>query len=225
MKSFAKTRFFTSLYKTKITVFFFNEREIEKEKNYDSYQGCFAVYDHTNRESFEGIEEWFGIMRKLNGNIPMFLVANKCDLKTEGGVSEEEAMKLAKDNKAEFFEVSGEKGTNINLMLETMVTKAVENQIERYHYYSKGKEYYLGLLEKDTEKNSKSIERVEREERVNNDNVLMEMEDFENEEDFQEAPKTKNTEENSEDSKKNFTIKDQENNFGKEGRNDGYYCY
>ena len=101
----------------------------------------------------------------------MFLVANKCDIKTEGGISREEAMKLAEDKNAEFYEVSAKEGINIEKMLETMVGKAIETK-------------YIPFLSKNKKEapKTKSIESD-----VYNDNVLMEKEDYENEKNFQKA--------------------------------------
>jgi len=66
------------------------------------YQGCkgfLAVYDVSNKDSFQKIEKWVEDCNKLSGPLlpdnAKFLVGNKIDKKEERQVSSEEALKFA----------------------------------------------------------------------------------------------------------------------------------
>ncbi len=74
---------------------------------YRSSAGALLVYDVTNRESFENIENWLDEAR-VNGNPEMVLclVANKCDLEEKREVSKEDGENLAKENKLLYVETS-----------------------------------------------------------------------------------------------------------------------
>ena len=82
--------------------------------------GCFFVYDITNRDSFEKINEWFDRIHKEVGDIPIILVGNKSDLEEERQVSTEEGMNLAKEKNVKYFETSAKDNININAIFKAM---------------------------------------------------------------------------------------------------------
>ena len=42
-------------------------------------QGIIVMYDITNQDSFDHVENWIKYIKNVNDNIPIILVANKCD--------------------------------------------------------------------------------------------------------------------------------------------------
>ena len=90
----------------------------------DSYVVC-LVYDITNKESFEEIQEvWYPDLQKNGEKYQIIgVVGNKCDLFEEEAVPEEEARKFAEEIGGVFNLVSAKKGDNINLLFQTLVAK------------------------------------------------------------------------------------------------------
>ena len=71
-------------------------------------QGCFAVYDVTNRKSLMLLWNWIEKALQRYGDMPIILIGNKNDIikKRPRQVSKEEGESLAKKLGVEFFEVS-----------------------------------------------------------------------------------------------------------------------
>jgi len=58
--------------------------------------GIIFVYDVTNEASFRNIEEWVrNVEKHAAPNVNKILIGNKCDLKSQRRVTEEEGKKLA----------------------------------------------------------------------------------------------------------------------------------
>ena len=82
-------------------------------------------YDITDRKSFEGIENWYQDIRKY-GNIPVILIACKCDLEKERAISKEEAEKYANKKNISYIETSSKHNININEAIEKIANEAYE---------------------------------------------------------------------------------------------------
>lgn len=81
------------------------------------------MYDITNSNSFTEIDEWIHISKeKMESYAKFALVGNKCDLKEDRKVKEEEGKEYAEKNKLSIFqEISTFTGQNINLLFEKIV--------------------------------------------------------------------------------------------------------
>ena len=83
------------------------------------------VYDVTQVETFHNIPNWLRkISSKVNENVQINLVANKCDMKDKRQVPKEKAEAFAQDLAIPFFEVSAKSKTNNNI--ERAFTKMAE---------------------------------------------------------------------------------------------------
>ena len=67
-------------------------------------QGIILMYDITNQESFEHIETWINTIKNINDNIPIILVANKCDNEEERIISFKEGEEVATKHNMIFIE-------------------------------------------------------------------------------------------------------------------------
>lgn len=85
--------------------------------------GIILLYDITDIDSFEHLDNWFKVIKEVNENANVILVANKCDLDDKRLVSEEEGNKVAKENNISFVEASAKENINIT---ETFVKIAEE---------------------------------------------------------------------------------------------------
>ena len=90
-------------------------------------QGIIIVYDITNKQSFLNIPNWIKLIKEENDNIPYTLVGNKCDLKRERVVQEEEGEKFSQDNNIDFLETSAKQDINIMECINNFVKKIVNS--------------------------------------------------------------------------------------------------
>ena len=76
--------------------------------------GAILVFDVTNRQSFEDLTNWHNDLTQLaQPNAFIVLVCNKCDLKDERQITEEEADAFAQRHNLIRIETSAKDGTNI----------------------------------------------------------------------------------------------------------------
>ena len=91
-------------------------------------QGIILMYDITNLDSFEHIENWVKYIQNVNDNIPIILVANKCDLYDDRIVSQKEGKDLAIKYNFTFVETSGKNDINVKTtfvkICEEIIAKA-----------------------------------------------------------------------------------------------------
>lgn len=81
------------------------------------------MYDITDSNSFTDLDEWLHTSKeKMESYAKFALVGNKCDLKEDRKVNEEEGKEYAEKNKISIFqEISTFSGQNINLLFEKIV--------------------------------------------------------------------------------------------------------
>jgi len=90
---------------------------------------AFFLYDITNRLSLDHLPDWTQIIREHTGDIPIFLVGTKLELKEFRAVSRDEGILAAKKfNLSGFIEVSARTGENVERLFEVMT----EILLERY---------------------------------------------------------------------------------------------
>ncbi|XP_015270037.1 PREDICTED: ras-related protein Rab-10-like [Gekko japonicus] len=76
--------------------------------------GFVLVYDITNTESFQGIANWMkAIYEKVDENVEVILLGNKCDKEAERAVPKHRGEKLAWEYGIPFFETSAKNNINI----------------------------------------------------------------------------------------------------------------
>lgn len=94
-----------------------------------SADGLFLMYDITNIKTFDEINTWIKSIRNVKeDNFPIVLIGNKCDLKENRIVDNEEGQKLAQDNGFPFLETSCKEGTNIEKAVKILVSKILEKK-------------------------------------------------------------------------------------------------
>lgn len=101
---------------------------------YKEAVGAIIVFDVTRVSTFEAVTKWkFDIDQKVklaNGDdIPVVLLANKCDLAKEGLVKNSTQMEKFCEEKgfAGWFETSAKENLNIDKACRFLVTKILEN--------------------------------------------------------------------------------------------------
>ena len=90
-------------------------------------QGIIILYDITNKKSFLSIQNWINLIKEVNNEMPYVIAGNKCDLKNEREVEEEEAIKFSRDNNIEFMETSAKLDINIVECINKFVQNIVNS--------------------------------------------------------------------------------------------------
>ena len=86
---------------------------------------CYAIND---KASFKGINSWINDLKEnADPSVIIFIVANKCDLEEQREVEAEEALDLANQINAQFYEVSAKTGQNIDTLFQDIVKVYLES--------------------------------------------------------------------------------------------------
>ena len=98
---------------------------------YKDASGGLLVFDVSNRETFEALENWLAEANSHGANDPVLVVsANKADC-SKRAVSEAEGRQWAASRGLAYFETSAKDGNNVTLMFEALlaaVSAAVEQK-------------------------------------------------------------------------------------------------
>ena len=95
---------------------------------YKGKDGILAVYDITNRQSFDDINFWLNEIEKIaNKNTVLLLVGNKCDLEDERKVSFQEGKDFADNNGMKFIETSAKTNQNVDEAFEILIDEVIKN--------------------------------------------------------------------------------------------------
>jgi len=94
---------------------------------YRGAHGIIMVYDVTNYESFEHVEEWLNeVNRHASESTLKLLVGNKADLQDDKKVETEEAKKFADNLNISFLETSAKNATNVEAAFLTMAKQLIQ---------------------------------------------------------------------------------------------------
>ncbi|XP_076235625.1 RAS oncogene family member Rab3 isoform X2 [Calliopsis andreniformis] len=98
---------------------------------YRGAMGFILVYDITNEESFNAVQDWVTQIKNYsNDNSQVILVGNKCDMKDERVISTERGKALADQLGVPFFETSAKENINIKTVFEVLVDCICEKMRE-----------------------------------------------------------------------------------------------
>ena len=101
---------------------------------YKSSVCALVVYDITNRESFNSVNEWIEECKIYSPKtITLVLVGNKFDLEDKREVQTQEGEDLAERNNMLFYETSALSGKNINKLFNDAV-KEIISKINKNYY-------------------------------------------------------------------------------------------
>jgi len=95
---------------------------------YRGGQGAILVYDVTNRDSFQKVDNWLNELEtySTNHDLIKMLVGNKCDMLDERVVSKEEGMKCARKHHMMFIEASAKTREGVACAFEELVEKIIQ---------------------------------------------------------------------------------------------------
>jgi Ras-related protein Rab-1A len=94
---------------------------------YRGAHGIIMVYDVTNYESFEHVEEWLNeVNRHASENTLKLLVGNKADLQEDKKVPTQDAQRFADKLEISFLETSAKNATNVEAAFLTMAKQLIQ---------------------------------------------------------------------------------------------------
>ena len=97
---------------------------------YRNAAGALAVFDMTNRKSFENIGNWIREFQDVAGeNTIIYIVANKSDLTEEIQVPFNEAKSFAFQQNFEIYQTSAKTGENIQKMFSDIAKRLYEKSV------------------------------------------------------------------------------------------------
>ncbi|XP_066840236.1 ras-related protein Rab-3A isoform X1 [Anser cygnoides] len=98
---------------------------------YRGAMGFILMYDITNEESFNAVQDWSTQIKTYSwDNAQVLLVGNKCDMEDERVVSAEKGRQLAEHLGFEFFEASAKDNINVKQTFERLVDIICEKMSE-----------------------------------------------------------------------------------------------
>ncbi|KAL6122560.1 hypothetical protein NUSPORA_00326 [Nucleospora cyclopteri] len=103
--------------------------------------GAFLVYDVTNKDSFKNANGMWLINLKnsCNSDIPIMLLGNKADLKSERQVKTEIARDSALSNNMGFYETSAQSGLNIDKAFDKFIQEIYQKEKKNFNFKNKRK--------------------------------------------------------------------------------------
>ncbi len=95
---------------------------------YKGAMAALAIFDLTNRESYDNLPKWFQEVADNCGAIPLMLIGNKSDL-PDRAVESSEAQGLAQQMGITYFEASAKSGQNINSLFHQLGTLLLQAKV------------------------------------------------------------------------------------------------
>ena len=95
---------------------------------YRGGNGVLVVYDITDRDSFENINNWLiEIEKNANKNVFKILIGNKCDLEEKRKITYQEGKDFADSNGMKFIETSAKAATKVQEAFEILTNDIIVN--------------------------------------------------------------------------------------------------
>lgn len=87
--------------------------------------GALIVFDVTNKHSFDHITDWVKCL-ETNGEIPIVVAGNKCDLDGKQELDMDEVMGVMSELGYEYYETSAKTGKSVEEAFQALIQKAVK---------------------------------------------------------------------------------------------------
>jgi len=132
--SFNKNKILSNGKKYKIIIYDTAGQERYRSLSLNSVRRCDGIilmYDLTRRNTFNSIKDWYNSIKEIVEDFNLILIGNKCDLKDQRVVSEEEGTKEAEKYNTEYFETSAKKGINVEKSVDELLKKIIAKKEEK----------------------------------------------------------------------------------------------
>ena len=100
----------------------------------DSYvigaKGALLMFDLTRISTLKTVEQWVGILRKYDPNLPILFIGTKLDLAEQISVDDDYAVSFKEEyNLFEYLKISSKTGENINRAFELLLRKILKLEL------------------------------------------------------------------------------------------------
>ncbi|TLZ81495.1 MAG: GTP-binding protein [Methanobacteriota archaeon] len=126
-------------------------RDLVKETYYHGAQALMGVCDLTRKDSLHSLNDWIPSALEVAGDVPVFLVVNKRDLRERQAISEDDIRTLAEPFRAPYIYTSARTGEFVEDAFNALAIEVVDRafQLEQARAVERGlREKVLSLLEK-----------------------------------------------------------------------------
>ena len=82
---------------------------------YQGANGALVVCDMTRKDTLAGLEDWASSIYQSLGKIPMIFMVNKCDLKDQRKITDDDIKKIADQYNAKYLYTSAKDGLNVEM--------------------------------------------------------------------------------------------------------------
>ena len=94
-------------------------------------QGALVLFDITSMTSFVHLDQWIPLVRKQKKDLPVLLVASKCDLEDFAAVTDDKAQNIvAEHNLQGYIRTSSKLDFNVNYLFELLILTILKKQNE-----------------------------------------------------------------------------------------------
>ena len=123
---FEETKISAEINKEKVEVQLFDTAGQEKFRSipknyYQDVDSILLMFDVTNKDSFEAIEQWISSIKDNVHNSKIILIGNKIDLNEKRIINKKDAQKKADDHNIKYYECSCFNGINIDETLNELL--------------------------------------------------------------------------------------------------------
>ncbi|MFX0081593.1 MAG: Rab family GTPase [Candidatus Hodarchaeota archaeon] len=92
-------------------------------------KGALLMFDLTRMMTLENLEQWLGIVRKGDPNLPVLFLGTKLDLEDEIQVDDDYARSFLNEyNLIDFLKISSKTGENVSQAFDILTKKILERQ-------------------------------------------------------------------------------------------------
>jgi small GTP-binding protein len=95
--------------------------------------GALLVYDCTQKNTFDKLQDWIEDFRKARGDEPVLLIGNKIDLNNNIKVTDKEANKFAESYNLKFIATSAKTGSNVEDAFFGITKAIIKKNLEKAH--------------------------------------------------------------------------------------------
>ena len=105
--------------------------DLFKESYFKNAGGILAVFDMTRPTTMESLREWIGNIRASEVPAPTFILANKVDIRPEGGLTDHNVNEFAKSLYCPWLRTSAKTGENVQTAFQNLALRIVQGHRPR----------------------------------------------------------------------------------------------
>ena len=124
---------------------------------YKGAQGILLVFDLTEKESFESLNNWLiEIEKNANKNVVKILIGNKCDLEDKRVISYSQAKDFADSNGLNYVETSAKTNNNVTEAFSEIGKELMDASSKDKEFFANENKKTISISDKTMDLNSKN---------------------------------------------------------------------